>query len=312
MIFSFFKQNKQKVRDNEAVEQKITATMDDFKKNPDAWNEKLMGNEAAQQEKILSRLLLSINSERKNRVTFKHVATYAAAAVVLVGLTLGFVFKEELIYTFSSHAQITAQTSNTERKTINLPDGSVVTLNSGTKISYPDRFSPDAREVVLVDGEAYFDIKHDDKKPFQVRAGKTLTNVLGTAFNISSYSWLQTINVTVSRGKVAVNNEVLLPNEQLVYHRTLATLEKKKLLASNVISWMQGGLSFSDDDFKTVATILERKYSVKISFEDQKMENLHFSGRFEETEKLRDILDDLTATIGLQYKMDQNKITIKN
>ncbi|MCD0490406.1 DUF4974 domain-containing protein [Pedobacter sp. MC2016-14] len=312
MILSFFRRNKLKQQHKAEITEKISVAVENFKENPGSWNEELMGNERATQEKILNRLLLNINNERKNRFTLTYIAKYAAAAVVILGLTLGLMYKDELIYKFSTHAQIIAQTSNTQRKRIALPDGSVAILNVGSKISFPDQFDPALRTVVLIEGEVYFDVKHNDKKPFQVKAGKTLTNVLGTAFNISSYSWLNTINITVTKGKVAVNNQMLLPNQQMVYDRVSSTMEKKKLLASNVVSWMQGGLCFNDEDFKTVATILERKYNVHISFEDQKMEEFHFSARFGAKDKLTDILDDLTLTRGLQYKINQNNITIKN
>jgi len=313
MIPSYFKRNNNTKQDKEAIKQNISKVIDGFKENPEAWNAQSMGDEDMAREKILNRLLFSIsNTESKREYNVKRIYRLSAAAILLAGLSVGFLFKDAIIDHLITYPQVIVETKPGQHERINLPDGSVVILNASTKLSYPTKFKHSLREVTLVDGEAYFEVKHDDEKPFQVHAGKTLTNVLGTAFNISSYSYLQQVSVTVSSGKVAVNNETLLPNQQFVYHKSSGQIQKKNLNASNVSSWIQGDLAFNDEDFKTVATILERKYGVLINFEDQAMEDFHFSARYEPNAKLLDILDDLTLTRGLQYEFKQNKITIKN
>lgn len=300
-------------QDNDEMARNISRVIDEFKENPESWDSLAMGDEGAAREKILNRVLFSINhSESKSKFSFRKIASLSVAAVLIAGLSIGFLFKDELIDLFVTYPQVTIETKQGENKKVSLPDGSVVTLNAGTKLSYPSHFKHKSREVTLVDGEAYFDVKHDEETPFEVKAGKTLTHVLGTAFNISSYSFSQTISVTVAHGKVAVNNEMLLPNEQLVYDKASAKLQKKLLLASNVTSWLQGGLAFSDERFKTVAAILERKYKVSINFANQEMEDFHFTANYGAKDSLFVILDDLTMTRGLSYEINQNKITIKN
>lgn len=300
-------------QDNEEMARNISRVIDEFKENPESWDSMAMGDEGAAREKILNRVLFSINHpESKRKHSFRKIASLSAAAVLIIGLSIGFLFKDEILDQLVTYPQVIATTTGTEREKITLPDGSVVTLNGGTRLSYPQHFKHKLREVTLLEGEAYFEVKHDVEKPFQVKAGKTLTHVLGTAFNISSYSWLQTINITVTSGKVAVNNEMLLPNQQLVYDKASAKLQKKMLLASNVTSWLQGGLAFSDERFKTVAAILERKYKVSIDFANQEMEDFHFTANYGPTDGLFVILDDLTMTRGLSYEINQNKIIIKN
>lgn len=313
MIPSFFKKNRKNEQDNKAMEQYISKVWKDLKENPEPWNPESMGAENIAREKVLNRVLASINvTETKPVFNFRKFAAIAAAAVLIAAVAVGFLFRDELLDQLITYPQIIVETRQGEQEKVTLPDGSVVTLNAGTKLSYPQQFKRQSRKVTLLEGEAFFDVKHDEKIPFQVEAGKTFTHVLGTAFNINAYSWLKTINITVTSGKVAVNNEMLLPNQQIVYDKASATLEKKKLLASNMISWMQGGLAFNDADFKTVAAVLERKYNVMISFSDEKIEDFHFSATFEPTDKLIDILDALTMTQGLVYEINQNKITIKN
>jgi transmembrane sensor len=164
----------------------------------------------------------------------------------------------------------------------------------------------------LLEGEAFFDVKHDDQKPFQVKAGKTLTNVLGTAFNISSYDYREKIKVTVARGKVAVNNNILLPNQQLAYNKATGKLEKIQLESDMVISWMQGNIVFNDESLKAITKLLENKYNVEISFADQQMSASRFTGKFEPTDSLYDILDALTLTRGLTYKAKGAVIVINH
>ena len=310
MIPPYSNQNN---KNNDEMAEKVSKVVDNFKENPEPWDLKYMGNESVAKEKILNRLLFSINStEKRRRYNLKKIATWSAAAVILICISVGLLLKVEFMDEADSfQPQVTIATKQGEQRKINLPDGSVVTLNAASKISYSLYLKGKIREVTLVDGEAFFDVKHDEKRPFQVKAGKTLTHVLGTAFNISSYSFLKTINITVAKGKVAVNNEMLLPNQQIVYNKASATLEKKKMLASNITSWMQGILSFTDQDFKSVAAILEHRYHVRIIFEDKEMENLHFTARFDPAENLPDVLEALTITMGLSYEINKDKIIIK-
>lgn len=313
MTPSDFKKHHNIGQDHEEMERNISRVIDQFKENPESWESQAMGDEGAAREKILNRVLFSIHhAESRRKYSFRRIASLSVAAVLVMGLAIGFLFRDEILDQLITYPQVVATTAGTEHQKVTLPDGSVVTLNAGTKLSYPEQFKQKIREVTLLEGEAYFEVKHDDEKPFQVKAGKTLTHVLGTAFNISSYSWLQTIKITVATGKVAVNNEMLLPNEQLVYHKNSEKLQKKVLLATDVTSWMQGGLAFSDESFKTVAAILERKYNVSIKFANHEMEDFHFTANYGVTDGLFVILDDLTMTRGLSYEINQNKITIKN
>lgn len=298
---------------NDAEEARISKAIDDFHQNPLAWDEGKMGTESEIKQAVLSRILNDMGRKQSRMLVLRRITTVAASVIFVMGLLwLGFNYKDRLLDVVDPIATVVIRTKKNELKKILLSDGSVVWLNSNSTLSYPERFRSAKRMVDLSEGEAYFDIKHETQRPFQVKAGKTLTNVLGTAFNISAYSWLKKISVTVARGKVAVNNSVLLPNEQLLYTRSSGKLEQKKVSAGNVTSWMQGILSFNDDDFRTVAAKIEDKFNVKISFAQQTMEEFHFTGRFANTDQLLDVLDALTMTRGLNYQRKGNTILITN
>ncbi|WEK17528.1 MAG: FecR domain-containing protein [Candidatus Pedobacter colombiensis] len=319
MIFSFFKSNNQKEQDKAADAQKLYDVVDAFKKNPDSWNEKSMGDEEAAEERILNRLLLNINKESKNRLILKRIAVLSTAAVLLVGISIGFLFKDELLDQLITYPQIIVATKNAEREKVTLPDGSVVLLNAGTRLSYPEQFKSKVREVVLLEGEAYFDIRHDSKKPFIVKADKTKTTVLGTAFNIRAYKFNPNVIVTVSRGKVSVDNHsadsgrqqyFLLPNQQITYAKKSGFMQKNDVEAKDALGWMDGKLLFVNESFSQAASLLENKYNVKIDFEDESISDYHFSGAFEASENLYDVLNQLVLTKGLQYHVENKNIKI--
>ena len=110
------------------------------------------------------------------------------------------------------------------RSRIVLSDGSIVWLNSGSRISYPNRFEGDSREVAL-EGEAFFKVKSDMKHPFYVNlSDKIKVMAHGTQFNISNYKHENTILMTLVSGAIDVYNgakiqSALMPNEQCKYDR---------------------------------------------------------------------------------------------
>jgi transmembrane sensor len=314
MIVSYFKNLFHKKRNTEADEARIKKMVADFKQDPKSWNEDTMGLQSEVRTQVLNRLLDSISIiQHSSKNNNKRNWAIAASITIMLGAGLiGFQYRGALLDVIDPATLIVVKTSGNEIKKITLGDGSVVWLNGASTLRYPDRFSYNKREITLVEGEAYFDVHHDEGKPFQVMAGKTLTNVLGTSFNISSYNDVKSISVTVSRGKVAVNNEILLPNQQLIYTKSSGKLEHKILQAAEVSSWMQGKLSFQDEDFKTIATKLENKFNVNISFSNKEMEDFHLTASFESSDSLNDVLDALTLTKGLKYTIKNKNISITN
>ena len=309
MIISIFKKLISKNRINKAEQRHIEEIVANAKTQPTEWDEVSMGNENIVHDKILNRLRQSITEEQPIHNT-RTVTKWAVAASLFFALGLGWYFSQ---YNLTGETTaIFLKTGRNEIRKIALSDGSVVWLNGSTSISYPEHFEGQKRIVELLEGEAFFDVKHDDQKPFQVKAGKTLTNVLGTAFNISSYSYREKIKVTVARGKVAVNSSILSPNQQLAYTKATGKLEKIELESDMVTSWMQGNIVFNDESLKTIVTLLENKYNVEIRFADQQMSESRFTGKFEPTDNLYDILDALTLTRGLTYKAKGAVIVINH
>lgn len=273
----------------------------------------------------------------------------AAAAVVTGIISFGSwklfsTNKNESLAAKPVHENEIVSKPGTKSKLI-LPDGTQVWLNSDSKLVYNSSFNDSLREVTL-EGEAYFDVVKNAKKPFIVHTSAINIKVLGTAFNVKSYPQDETIEATLVRGLIEVekNNEpqsskiLLHPNEKLVFNKVInkvdagETASNEKLAEpvktnlpqrisistlpttvkdSNRIetSWVYGRLLFDGDTFKELAAKMERWYNVKISFANNKMANYRFGGSFE-NENIEDALHALQMIHPFNFNMTGNEIVI--
>lgn len=229
-----------------------------------------------------------------------------------------------------------------------LPDGTKVWLNSDTRLSYESDFNDSLREVTL-DGEAYFDVVKNPKRPFIVHTSGISIRVLGTAFNVKSYSSEPVIEATLVRGLIEVqrNSEphasriLLRPNEKLTYSKPPEMLDKdhqsnsfdaenaiahKPILPQRIeissiprkkadsirieTSWVYGKLLFEGDTFSELAVKMERWFNVKIVFNDHHVTNYRFRGVFED-ENIDEALQALQLTNSFVYEIKGNEVTIK-
>lgn len=213
------------------------------------------------------------------RIRWAAIASVAAILLVSIGFWW---FNQSASITIAPSGFSTISTKAAEKKSVLLADGSTVWLNAGSSLKYPGKFSDKTREVYL-DGEAYFDIKHDEEKTFIVHTGKVLTTVLGTAFNIISGDHDSLVTVTVTRGKVKVSEgETLLgfltPNQQISYNILNSEIKKSTVDAAVAISWKSDDLLFDDITFAEAAEIISKRFQVKIEFANDDIRNCRFTG----------------------------------
>jgi len=251
---------------------------------------------------------------------------YWRIAAVFIGI-LGFVglFYKLQMRTLPQSEQVTSvmeKRSDTNRFLI-LPDGSKVILRNGSKLSYSKDFNKTTREVTLV-GEAYFDITHIDTsakdgsnspRPFIIHTGKIKTTVLGTAFVVKAWPEMKKIVVTVSRGKVRVEDEkqviaILTEDKQVDFSTETMLANKTNVNAAQVLSWTQDGMTFDNMTFKMLADQLGKRYDVQISFKNSNLERCPFTGRFNGTESLKEVMDILAATSKTSYRIDGQQVVI--
>lgn len=189
-----------------------------------------------------------------------------------------------------------------------LPDSSVVWLNSRSEIQYKTTFSATTREVFL-SGEAFFDVHQESKRPFLVHSNGLTTKVLGTSFNVNAYTEQDTIAITLVTGKIeiaAASGELgmLEPQQQLSYNRISGRGTTSKVATNTLLVWKDGLLQFDDSSMEQIASILERWYGYKITFEHEQLKKCRYSASFENTIALKNLLEILRQVSNVQYDLD--------
>ncbi|SHE48985.1 FecR family protein [Pedobacter caeni] len=224
----------------------------------------------------------------------------AAASIVLI-------ISAALFFYTTSAVTITTQLA--EIKNITLSDGSTVTLNENSTLSYPRYFL--SKRNIELDGEAFFEVKHDVKKPFVVHTKQFLVNVLGTSFLVNSSEKNRFVNV--KSGKVAVKDKI--SNTQLVLlagqgaRLQSGTLQMERLNNENYLAWKTKELNFTDSPLKEVFSTLENYYHVRITPDNTGSLNCKVTSKFK-NETLADVLKELQLLFGFNYKITDNQVSI--
>lgn len=253
-------------------------------------------------------------SKKKNEL-FRWMP-YAATILLVSAIGLFLLIKS---FHQKGHQQLTVTVPQNsplaDRKWIKLPDGTSVQLNTGSHLDYPDSFSGKKnREVTLV-GEAFFDVRHNAAHPFIIHTGAIRTTVLGTAFNVSAYQATQSVTVTVSRGKVVVQDAhktlaVLTPNQQLLWTAGDKVMNKQTVDANAVMAWKASDLIMDDITLDEAAVMITRRYGVKVQFKNENVKNCRFTAAFLNRNDLSQVIGVLSDITGASLILKDGIITI--
>jgi ferric-dicitrate binding protein FerR (iron transport regulator) len=219
-----------------------------------------------------------------------------------------------------------------------LPDGTKVWLNGGSKLVYQNQFGTQFRRVNLI-GEAFFDVVKDAAHPFIVTTNTFQLKVLGTAFNVRSYPNDKTSEAALVRGKIQIkliknpDKEItLLPSEKLIVKNTEPAVNPAKKRESLIIHdiplitlstihqsvhdtlpaealWMENKLAFDAENFEEIGSKMERWFGVHITFKNNNVKELHFTGEFK-NESLNQTLATLQQTAPFHYSIKDNNVFI--
>ncbi len=255
--------------------------------------------------------------QKKQSVTIRTVTSWLtkAAAIFLIPV-LAFLFytlSENKIET-NIYANITVDTIEVispigSRTVVQLSDGSVVHLNYGSKIKYPQFFTGDTREIVLI-GEGYFDVAHNPEKPFVVKTKKINIKALGTAFNVLAYPDDVVVETTLVNGKVVLEkNEPdgniktigsMKPNQHVSYNCNTGAVLSTQGDVNKYIAWKDGKLVFEDAYITEVADRLSRMFNVDIEV-DNDIKEYFYTVTFVD-EPLFQILELMTIATPIKYE----------
>jgi transmembrane sensor len=216
-----------------------------------------------------------------------------------------------------------------------LSDSTIVTLNSGTTLSYPLSFGDKNREVYL-NGEAFFEVHKDPKHPFIIHTKKMNVRVLGTVFNIKSFDDASQSETSLIEGSIEVtlndrkaDRIILKPKEKLIVENNLpsltqlnkprgrnieAVIEGTQYSLTNLTYipsidsaavetlWLKNKLVFKNEDFEAIAADMERWYGIQIVFENSALKNLRFTGTFERKTTVLAAFESLRAASPFHFK----------
>jgi hypothetical protein len=214
----------------------------------------------------------------------------------------------------------TLKIPNGKRFELQLSDGTIVHLNSGTTLKYPVKFIAGENRQVFLDGEAFFDVAKDKKHPFVVNANKLNVRVLGTHFNVSSYPEDDLADVVLVEGSVGMysaneefnanKNTILKPGYKGSFNKNNNQIKTKEVNTDMYTSWINGGLMFRDKSFNNICKKLERRYDVIIINKNSKLDNEKFNASFED-KPIEKVLTYFKDVYGFEYTTKNNVITIK-
>ncbi|MEO1010809.1 MAG: FecR domain-containing protein [Bacteroidota bacterium] len=210
-----------------------------------------------------------------------------------------------------------------KKSRISLADGSVVWLNSGTRLTYPIAFTGKRREVYL-EGEAIFEVAHNKAHPFYVYTEDYEVKVLGTVFNVSSYPDDAHTSTALESGKVEISfpekmgtgggPTTISPGTMATFHKTRRNMEIKKVDVKHYMSWREGVFIFENDALRSILKKVSRHYRVNISIADENLAEQTFSGTLDISKSLEDVLGIIKETSDFDYQNldDQIKINQNN
>jgi transmembrane sensor len=250
----------------------------------------------------------------------KIILRYAAVIIVLLGL--GYVFWANS----DSEVDMQVAVEMIERKTplgqkskIHLPDGSTVTLNSGSQLSYSIDFNNNSRKLQL-EGEAYFEVAINPNVPFEVFTNDLVITALGTSFNVKAHGDKNNEKIALNTGKVKIecldtlNNRCipsyLKPGFQAFYSSQDVNISISDIKDSDPFGWKDGRIVFHHATFYEVIEVLSRWYNVEFEIEGALKQDWNYTARFE-NDILENILESLEFSEKINYKINGSTVEIK-
>ncbi|MCX6320826.1 MAG: FecR family protein [Bacteroidia bacterium] len=278
---------------------------------------------------------------------FKTITRYAAIFIVaasLSGLLFYYIGRNRVINNGQSFNELIVPMGS--RAQFSLSDGTTVTLNAGSSLKYDNRFGISDR-VVQLEGEGYFKVAKDSKRPFTVKTTHLNVMALGTIFNIKAYSGDKTIETTLIEGSVKIEEitdkrtvevTVLKPNQKLTFFKEDSTMVDEaagpevksrsnthplqvqksigipRLVTENVnvepvISWKENRWIFEKQSLSQIAIDLERKFDVQILFASERLKSYRFTGTIL-AEPIEQVLEVMSITAPIDFKLNGRVVTL--
>lgn len=263
---------------------------------------------------VLERITATIESNNNRRpALFRRMSTWVrAAAIILIATAGGYLIYSQL----GKPSQEVIATGYGEKRTITLPDHSVVTLNASSSITFNEKWDTTSAREVWVDGEAFFDVKHLNRDTTNVRPGQRFLvhsngvtiEVLGTSFNVRSRHGKTKVGLVTGKiqvgfgGTAAPKAVVMLPGDYIEYADNHLLLTKKIDKPESIKRWTQVPLTFTDATLSEIIETLQDNYGYTVKVSEQSIKKLKIEGDIN-VANVEELLTVITTT--LNVKIDQ-------
>lgn len=202
---------------------------------------------------------------------------------------------------------------------VELSDGTVIHLNSGSTLTYPTSFELGGTREVFLDGEAYFEVAKNKASPFIVNSSGMNIRVLGTTFVVSSYKDDAQVNTVLVEGSVGlyhgdeqfdpVSSTLLKPGDMATWARNQRTIAIEKVDTQIYTDWIYGKMVFNHMPFQEILKKLERHYNVSITNKNRALDAEVFTASFD-TESIEEVLTAFTKNYPFSFKRLNDQIII--
>lgn len=310
----------------ERVLKMISTSRDDEELNAayrDLWND---ADSAYMEEKEISAAYERILKNEDTKSTKFRIPVWTRIVAVLVPLLLLIVFGKLYVQMSSQLKEAQAicmlqeHTINDEAKIIALSDGSKIKLGQSSVLLHPNSFRKAKERRVFLIGEAFFDIKHNDKQPFRVCTPYFEITDMGTSFAVSSYTDEDVVSTTLKTGKIAVriignNGKIynMSPNERLVYNVKTKVASIRKVSSYNDgFSWRNKAITLNDVTIANMANVFGEAYDVRFSFLSDHHKNTRITIHLNYGETLEGAMAIVKELVpDLEYELKDNEVVVK-
>lgn len=249
-----------------------------------------------------------LSEKQANVFSLKKVLRIAASIVIIT--SLGF-----FGWFFSQQVGGEKYLSQNEVRTVELPDGSKVTLNHTSKLKYSKEFGEINREVFL-EGEAYFEVAKDPSKPFLINASNSVIEVLGTSFNVNAYKDNPEVEVVVNSGVVAFSSKkapdekiILKPGEKGKLLKNTQQLNLQKNTDTNFLAWKTRKLIFENASLEEVVESLEKVYHKNFNIQSENIKGCTITTTFD-NQNLESVMLIIENTLDVTFKDEKETISV--
>ncbi|MFD0794854.1 FecR family protein [Mucilaginibacter litoreus] len=257
----------------------------------------------------------NINSAVKPPVKLWGKSFYRMAAGLLLfsGAALFYFWDHQKNITTITYT--TLQTKAGEVKQIVLPDSSLMWVNSLSRVRIPSAFNGTIRNILLDEGEAFFEVKHNKLKPFRITTSSLQVQVLGTSFNINAYKNLKHTRVAVATGKVAVSSEgkrltFLIPGQELVFDNQAKTYKQNIIDVNQGRNWKNGDTYLKQASFNELSVVVKNLYGINLKPANQAVEKFQFTLRLQRGLQAAEALKVIGVIHNSHFRKEGNNVIL--